>query len=61
MDRSKRPMVETSSNLLLVGILIGVAIGGLVEIAPLFWLRLDPRKVQGIRPYTPLELAGREI
>jgi len=46
---------------LLVGILIVVAIGGLVEIAPLFWLESTIEKVQGMRPYSPLELAGRDI
>ncbi len=50
-----------SSILLLIGILIVVAIGGLVEIAPLFWLESTIEKVQGMRPYTPLELAGRDI
>jgi cytochrome c oxidase cbb3-type subunit 2 len=45
----------------LIGILIVVAIGGLVEIAPLFWLSSTIEKVQGMRPYTPLELAGRDI
>ena len=47
--------------LLLIGILIVVAIGGLVEIVPLFYLENTIEKVQGMRPYTPLELAGRDI
>ena len=38
-----------------------VAIGGLVEIAPLFYLESTIEKVEGMRPYTPLELAGRNI
>ena len=46
---------------MLIGILITVAIGGLVEIAPLFWLNSTIEKVEGMRPYTPLELAGRDI
>ena len=46
---------------LLIGILITVAIGGIVEIAPLYWLSSTIEKVQGMRPYTPLELAGRDI
>jgi cytochrome c oxidase cbb3-type subunit II len=61
MDWSKHQILEKSSILLLVGILITVAIGGLVEIAPLFWLSSTIEKVQGMRPYTPLELAGRDI
>lgn len=54
-------ILEKNSILLLVGILIVVSIGGLVEIAPLFFLNSTIEKVQGMRPYSPLELAGREI
>jgi cytochrome c oxidase cbb3-type subunit 2 len=53
--------LERHSLLLVVGILIVVAIGGIVEIAPLFYLESTIEKVQGMRPYTPLELAGRAI
>ncbi|HEX6860082.1 MAG TPA: cytochrome-c oxidase, cbb3-type subunit II [Caulobacteraceae bacterium] len=53
--------LERHSMLLVIGILIVVSIGGLVEIAPLFWLESTIEKVQGVRPYTPLELAGRDI
>ncbi|OYX04118.1 MAG: cytochrome-c oxidase, cbb3-type subunit II [Caulobacter vibrioides] len=52
---------ERHSLLLVVGILLVVSIGGLVEIAPLFWLQGTIEKVQGVRTYTPLELAGRDI
>ncbi len=52
---------ERSSIALLIGILIVVSIGGLIEIAPLFFLKSTIEKVQGMRPYTPLELAGRDI
>ncbi|APG61918.1 cytochrome-c oxidase, cbb3-type subunit II [Sphingorhabdus lutea] len=41
--------------------LVTVAIGGIVEIAPLFWIDNTVEKVDGMRPYTPLELAGRNI
>ena len=54
-------ILERNSILLLVGILIVVAIGGLVEIAPLFWIGSTIEKVEGMRPYTPLELKGRDI
>ena len=54
-------ILERHSLLLVVGILIVVAIGGIVEIAPLFYLESTIEKVQGMRPYTPLELAGRAI
>ena len=52
---------EKNSIILLVGILVAVAIGGLVEIAPLFYLKSTIEAVEGVRPYTPLELAGRNI
>ncbi len=58
---SKHRILETNSILLLLGILLVVSIGGLVEIAPLFYLRSTIEKVPGMRPYTPLELAGRAI
>jgi cytochrome c oxidase cbb3-type subunit 2 len=41
--------------------LVAVAIGGIVEIAPLFWIDNTIEKVEGMRPYTPLEQAGRDI
>lgn len=58
---AKHRVLETNSIYLVIGILIVVSIGGLVEIAPLFYLRSTIEKVQGMRPYTPLELAGRAI
>jgi cytochrome c oxidase cbb3-type subunit II len=61
MNWSSHQILEKSSVLLLIGILITVAIGGIVEIAPLYWLNSTIEKVQGMRPYTPLELAGRDI
>ena len=53
--------LEKNSVLLLIGILLVVAIGGAVEIAPLFWVNGTVEHVSGMRPYTPLELAGRNI
>ncbi len=53
--------IERHSILLLVLVLIVVSIGGIIEIAPLFWLNSTIEKVQGMRPYTPLELKGRDI
>jgi cytochrome c oxidase cbb3-type subunit 2 len=58
MDHGK---FERNSILLLVGILIVVAIGGIVEIAPTFYLENTIEEVEGVRPYSPLELAGRNI
>jgi cytochrome c oxidase cbb3-type subunit 2 len=57
----KHDVFEKHSMVLLIGILIVVAIGGLVEIVPLFLLGSTIEKVQGMRPYSPLELAGRDI
>jgi cytochrome c oxidase cbb3-type subunit 2 len=50
-------------NITLLGLcaLVVVAIGGIVEIAPLFWIDNTIEKVKGMRPYTPLEQAGRDI
>jgi cytochrome c oxidase cbb3-type subunit 2 len=60
MFRYHKP-IERNSLLLLVLILIVVSIGGLVEIAPLFTIETTIEKVRGVRPYSPLELAGRNI
>ncbi len=52
---------EKHTFILIAGILVVVAIGGLIEIAPLFYLKNTIEKVEGVRPYTPLELAGQNI
>ena len=57
----KHAVFEKNSIVLVIGILVVIAIGGLVEIAPLFYLKNTIEKVSGVRPYTPLELAGRNI
>jgi cytochrome c oxidase cbb3-type subunit 2 len=57
----KHKVVERNVMLLLVLSLLVVAIGGIVEIAPLFWIKETVPRVEGVRPYTPLELAGRNI
>ena len=53
--------IETNNFLMIVLILITVAIGGLVEIVPLFFQRSTTQAVEGLKPYTPLQLAGRDI
>ncbi|OYX74309.1 MAG: cytochrome-c oxidase, cbb3-type subunit II [Rhizobiales bacterium 32-66-11] len=58
---SKHAIFEKHSLILLLGVLVVISIGGLVEIVPLFYLKSTIEKVDGIRPYTPLELAGRNI
>jgi cytochrome c oxidase cbb3-type subunit 2 len=58
---SKHQVLEKNATLLLAGSLLVVTIGGIVEIAPLFYLENTIEKVEGMRPYSPLELAGRNI
>ena len=57
----KHKAIETHATLLLVLSFLVVTIGGLVQIVPLFYLENTIEKVEGVRPYTPLELAGRDI
>jgi cytochrome c oxidase cbb3-type subunit 2 len=57
----KHAIIEKNATLLLVGSLLVVTVGGIVEIVPLFYLENTIEKVEGMRPYTPLELAGRNI
>ncbi len=54
-------LLETNSILMVVAILVLVSVGGIVEIVPLFYLKNTIEKVEGIRPYAPLELAGYNI
>ncbi len=53
--------LERNVTLLGAAALVTVAIGGIVEIAPLFWIDNTIEPVEGMRPYTPLEQAGRDI
>jgi cytochrome c oxidase cbb3-type subunit 2 len=53
--------VETSNLLMIVLILLVIAVGGIVEIVPLFFQRSTTQPVDGLRPYTALQLAGRDI
>jgi cytochrome c oxidase cbb3-type subunit 2 len=58
---ARHQVFEKNSIILVIGILVVIAIGGLVEITPLFYLKSTIEVVDGVRPYTPLELAGRNI
>jgi cytochrome c oxidase cbb3-type subunit 2 len=65
-ESSKAPVwdhgkVERNVSILLVLTFIVVSIGGIVEIAPLFYVDNTVEEVDGMRPYTPLELAGRNV
>ena len=57
----KHKILETNATLLLIFSFLVVTIGGLVQITPLFYLENTIEKVEGMRPYTPLEMAGRDI
>ncbi len=53
--------VETSNFLMIVLILLVIAVGGLVEIVPLFFQRTTTQPIEGVKPYTALQLAGRDV
>ena len=53
--------IETNNFRMIVLILLTVAVGGLVEIVPLFFQKSTTQPVEGLKPYTPLQLAGRDI
>ncbi|MAQ38625.1 cytochrome c oxidase cbb3-type subunit 2 [Thioclava sp. ES.031] len=57
----KHSVLEKNATLLLIFAFLVVTIGGIVEIAPLFYLENTIEDVEGVRPYTPLELTGRDI
>jgi cytochrome c oxidase cbb3-type subunit 2 len=59
--RFNHGMIERSALLMLVLALITISIGGIVEIVPLFTIETTVEHVKGVRPYSPLELAGRNI
>ncbi|TGN67665.1 cytochrome-c oxidase, cbb3-type subunit II [Paracoccus liaowanqingii] len=59
LDRHK--IIEKNATLLLVLSFLVVSIGGIVQITPLFYLENTIEEVEGVRPYTPLELTGRDI
>ena len=53
--------IETNNFLMIVLILLTVAVGGLVEIVPLFFQKSTTQPVAGLKPYAPLQLAGRDV
>ncbi|TCM85755.1 cytochrome-c oxidase, cbb3-type subunit II [Rhodovulum steppense] len=57
----KHKILEKNASLLLVFSFLVVTVGGLVEIAPLFYLENTIEEVEGVRPYSPMELEGRDI
>lgn len=57
----KHDKIEKSSILLLILTVIIISVGGIIEIVPLFRIETTIEKVEGMRPYTPLELVGSKI
>lgn len=53
--------IEINAGLMIVLIMLAISIGGLVEIVPLYFINDTIEKVEGVRPYTPLEQRGRDI
>ena len=53
--------IEKNSALLIVLVILVVAVGGLVEIVPLYFQRATTEPVTGLKPYTPVQLAGRDV
>ncbi|MFT3720703.1 cytochrome-c oxidase, cbb3-type subunit II [Pseudorhodoferax sp.] len=58
---STHEKIETSNFLMIVLILLVLVVGGLVEIVPLFFQRSTTVAIEGVKPYTALQLAGRDI
>jgi cytochrome c oxidase cbb3-type subunit 2 len=57
----KHEWIETNIGLMSVLTMLAISVGGLVEIAPLFFIDKTIEQVEGVRPYTPLEQRGRDI
>lgn len=57
----RHEFIEKNVTLMMALTLLVVAIGGIVEIVPLFTIETTIERVSGVRPYSPLELAGRDI
>ena len=53
--------IETSNFLMIVLITLVLSVGGLLEIVPLFFQKSTTQPVEGLKPYTALQLAGRDV
>ena len=53
--------IETNNFLMIVLIVVVILFGGLVEIVPLFFQKSTTQAIEGVKPYTALQLAGRDI
>jgi cytochrome c oxidase cbb3-type subunit 2 len=54
-------MIERNQGLMIVLIILVIAVGGLVEIVPLYFMKTVTEPVAGLKPYAPLELTGRDL
>lgn len=61
MSKFSHELIEKNVGLLLVLTLLVASVGGIVEIIPLFYQKSTTQPVAGLKPYTPLQLAGRDI
>lgn len=57
----KHDKIERNLGILMVFTMLAISAGGMVEIIPLFFIKETVEKVEGVRPYTPLEQRGRDI
>ncbi|MCW7551519.1 cytochrome-c oxidase, cbb3-type subunit II [Endozoicomonas gorgoniicola] len=58
---TKHEIVEKNIGLMVLLIVVAISFGGLVEIVPLFFQKETTQPVAGLKPYTPLQLEGRDI
>lgn len=61
MESSGHAIIEKNLGLLIVLVIVAISFGGLVEIVPLFFQKSTTQPVSGLKPYTPLQLTGRDI
>ncbi len=61
MDTSGHAIIEKNAGLLIVLVIVAISFGGLVEIVPLFFQKSTTQPVSGLKPYTALQLSGRDI
>lgn len=61
ISKSSHEMIEKNVGLLLVLVVLVVSFGGLVEIVPLFFQKSTTQAVAGMKPYSALQLAGRDV
>jgi cytochrome c oxidase cbb3-type subunit 2 len=65
MSNNEKPVgharIETNNFLMIVLITLVVAVGGLVEIVPLFFQKSTTQPIEGLKPYSALQLAGRDV